>query len=220
MKTISYSEYELIDNFRKYIDVLVKIDLPRIFLIKMAIEAAKLSQHLIEDKNKEFCLSIIDKVENLLYEYITEKDRRDCDEESRMIFHFNDKTIAGEAAYFASYAVHDLMYALIVPTTIGTASHATSAMHNAWLAINTINTEIGFSESRKINFFRQIFPWNICCAAQIATAINQTNNEEMIRELSENQQLIDYATVVLGTENLRNEFNFLMQNYIINHTKG
>ena len=64
----------------------------------------------------------------------------------------------------------------------------------------------------------KVKPQSNVCAHQIAEAILektiQTKEEkDFIAEIEANQHWLEYATIVLSEDNLRNEFGFLMKKY-------
>ncbi len=207
MKTISYCEYQSETSIGRFTNKLIEINvIPKNLFVKAAIYAARSVRHLQTKENKIICLKAIKTAEKYLRGEATEEECRNV-----------DFTQAIGVAHAPSRAA-----LLCVAAAAVSNDNINKNIAVAYAVMNTIicsaSTAILHSGNMKrkyvMDFFREALPWNQICAAQVATAINQQENCQLIQQLSENQTIIDYATVILGMENLKEEFEFSIKDYL------
>jgi len=210
MKTLSFPEYQNNNeqNVYQLKDKLVALGniIPKNLFVKTAINAAKSVQHLVvRQQDRQVYSEAIEMAEAYLRGEATPEQCRNA------AAYAAANAAANAASNAASYAANAASYAARAANASYYADYAAYASYYA--AANVfVRHEL---QKTALDIFREGMPWNIVCAAQIAAAtINHSssnNNEQLIEQLSKNTQLIDYATVILSQEDLREEFEFLMK---------
>ena len=194
MKTLSFLEYQNKQDVYLLRDKLVALNcIPKNLFVKVAIHIAKPVLHLVEQRNLTVCSEAIATAEKYLRGEATPKQ---C-----------QKAHSATSAHAASAAASSAYYASAAASA--TAYYASCAIVSAAPARHEQQHK---QHNNAADIFRAGMPWNLVCAAQIVAA---TNSKRSIEQLAENTQLIDYATIILGSqENLKKEFRFLMKQYL------
>ena len=231
MKTLSFPEYQNNNeqNVYQLKDKLVALGniIPKNLFVKTAINAAKSVQHLVvRQQDRQVYSEAIEMAEAYLRGEATPEQCRNAAANAASYaadyaasyaaasYAAASASAADYASYYAanaaSYAASAADYAAYAAANA--ASYADFVANASYAANVFVRHE---QQKTALDIFREGMPWNIVCAAQIAAAtINHSssdNNEQLIEQLSKNTQLIDYATVILSQEDLREEFEFLMK---------
>ena len=186
MTTLSFSEYNNEIDVYALARYLTDIKIPRKHFIKASILILKSIQHLINEECRRISVASIKMAEKYLRGKATIADCK------RAIFYT-------EKGGFQSCST----------PTIAVISNSPAASYALTVEDFCILTKTDASA-----IFREYFSWNLVCGFQIAKALSKSSNESFVKELAENQQLIQYATVILEDQNLKQEFKFLMKDYM------
>ena len=193
MKTLSLTEYKKQRLASNICIKLQEVGFSETTFIEVVIQIAKSIQHLVPIHNLESFSSGIEIAEKYLR---GESTMEECKKVSNDIFLISDSNSHLVVAAYVAWAP---------------AIFAFSRMPISFC----ISQAAGFATSffNDADIVREYFPWNLVCGFQIAIVFEKSENKTFVKELSENQQLIDYATIILEDQNLREEFEFLMKNY-------
>ena len=187
--------------------------IPKNSFIKAAVYAAKMVHDLIRPQDLQLYVQTIETTEEYLRGEANPEDcliiAKRCLEADGANGMYGIET----AAYAAFAAAHNTTdYSNYSVYAIRSASN-----FNNNIASNPFKTP-KLPVVKAADLLRSAIPWNFVCAAQIIAATGQPEQLTRINQLSKNTQLIDYATVILSEEGLREEFEFLMNQYLQNDT--
>ena len=225
MKTLSFHEYESNQDLYGLKNSLIALNaIPKFLFVKSALYSAKYVEDIIPEKYRSDCLRVICTLEKYLLGLVTEKD---CEVVCYSLgidgLSSSPFPLTRDNWVFSVFHKAILTAAFDKNDSNAHVAHALVAADNGLIARASYDSDLQYPDNIRANFFRKSLPWNLVCAAQIAKAVNnsnqfliencQMNTKDLIYQIAENQQLVDYATIILGTENLREEFEFLIQDY-------
>ena len=205
MKTLSFAEFHSTTNIYGLMTFLEENKLPKKYIVKAVFDTANLFDYSsFKKEDQQFYFKILKLVKMYLNYEITTKEYQILSNESPLPFE--------EYESYSTKCFNNINY-MILRDEIDRMYpfYAAKFFANAAFLI------FPFLPSYSLDLVRKTLPWNTICAAQIAMITNQPGDEKLIEQFLENNQLIDYATIILGTENLREEFEFLIKNYLENH---
>ena len=208
MKTLSLPEFNQEPDVFRFADKIKDIGLPAGLFIRATIKIASSLLPLLEDpKIKSTCFDII----QTNIEFMDgARTLSDCFDSLKQLEKF---------MHDGSYAVGGTRVILEIIQSVCSATTRHSNMNTVVNCACSAAMDAAEAYSLKITkekpalcILKECITWEQVCATQIVKALGQPLLEERILAVSKNQELIDYTTVILSQENLRKEFEFIIQN--------
>lgn len=199
---ITLAEYNEFTEIEALADKLAKeIVIFRFLAIRKIKELSIAVLDFIKDEDKTQFYETMQIAEKYLNQTITEKE---CDKLKN--------TIKSMGIYAASNVVHALGFMII--NAYNGFDHYSSYLSDAIKSACQLIRKWNYT--KPIEVFHLIFPWDNICALQITQLIfNSVEDQiELLKKVKYTEKLIDYATVIIGEPNLREEFVFLIKDFI------
>jgi len=209
METLSFSEYNNETNRYTLSQNLADIGIPKNYFVRAAISIAKSVQHLVKKEYKIGSLQCLEIAEKYLR---GEATTQECQEIAQKHWRTINSPSSPAAYAYASAASAASAVSVDAAAYAATAT-AYAAAAAAYAAAAASDASPASAASISADLFREHFLWNLVCGFQIAKVLEKSEDERFVEVLLENQQLIQYATIILEDQNLKEEFEFLMKNY-------
>ena len=185
---LSFSEFKNEPSSYSLSKKLSDLGIPKNQFVKTALRIANSVQHLVPESCKVSAAGCIEVTEKYLRGEATPEE---CG-------------IAYNTAYYSSGAYAAASASSAYAASVASASAASYAGYASASA----------SASAASDLFREYFPWEWVCGYQVARALNREGDEKFILEVSQNQKLMAYATMILSEESMHKNLEFFMLDYI------
>ena len=206
MNFISFSEYQNENNVYTLRNILVGLNIiPKNLFITTAVVAARRVEHFLNQQDLFYFSFVMETVEKYLAGELTAEKCEFTARDYRSKIRFDHTSPAS----WAEEAAISTVLAASCPT-IHAAAHVADVARLAATALRETQPTITGAD-----IFREGLPWAVVCACQIQSVLGRYDNDQITRinQLSKNTQLIDYATIILSEEGLREEFEFLIKEF-------